>query len=327
MQAKDFNSIFLVEKNSEFLNDTKKTDLFWEITRKYIDKINNINSKKESNHIIYDFTDVKFPIMRGNNDFPPNILEYPLRFVNTQFQGKVSFQKFSFNQITIFQDCKFFDEVVLSESSIKMNLTFYKCTFYKDVYFKGCGLQAPMFFELCTFEEQIFITESSQPHLDFDFNYLSFEYIDTPSVYRGTLRYMKHKFKEVDDHVQEDYFFSKEMKKIWKDTKFKEHPFEWILLGINGVISNFGQNWILPIIWWIGSSVLFYLYIFYTQDITKSVVPLEIIKGVIFVGNPLTAFSVKIENPFYTEFFIHKIFCVIFIYHLVVSLKRKTRIS
>lgn len=83
---------------------------------------------------------------------------------------------------------------------------------------------------------------------------------------RETLRIIKNSFDRIGNHIEANQFFVKEMKKYKQELRSKKgNQQEKIILWFNQVASNFGQNYIYPILWILFFAVI-YSGLIYAQE-------------------------------------------------------------
>ncbi len=160
-------------------------------------------------------------------------------------------------------------------------------------------------------------------------------------------RILKEYHSKISDNILSNYYYSKEMqtylksivldpyyhiisitknirkqrfKNILNNTKFffssmSTFISDGLLLLWNFCVSNFGQNWFLPIFWLSFSSLGIFFYI--TPDKV-----FNINEFAIFL-NPFTKSTDKF-NDVYALWLLHKILETIFIYNFIIAIKRRT---
>lgn len=133
---------------------------------------------------------------------------------------------------------------------------------------------------------------------------------------RETFRIIKHSFDSIGNTIEANKYFALEMKAYEKELKDNGgHYLERVLLWVNRITSNYGQNWILPILW-----IFLFSYLVYDcktfdpfpmiiNDIVKTIIPFKQ-----FIGNSHQTAKLLIYIAY-----------TILIYQTIVALKRKTR--
>ena len=222
-------------------------------------------------------------------------------------------------------------EFLLSDSSIE------KC-FFNEVSFDEIKLSKTVLQEVAFNDVEIRqgVFEESSFGLVENFTYFrilnkeKFHYISMDvknSKTKEYFRFFKHFFNEQKDYVNENDMYSKEMnihlKEVWRkfndeyNFNFKYFP-DLVVLGFGKISSNFSQSWILALMWIIGITVVFYYVSFDTVKLN----------GMLEFMNPFNnSYSSSQNKISYTTWFFHKILVSLFIYQLIVTLKRKTRFS
>jgi len=295
-----------------------------------------------------------------NIDFPnftnPKILEYffsgrssdkELRFKNCSFK-KFDISNFNstLNKLN-FEDCDMEDEVILTKSTYK-GLKILGCKFLKNssLLLKGFkNNDNSRIFEIrnTIFNNSLFkVVNSNLNNTVFS----NIKFINTPITFedtnvnnlhlnkivwgknivsdRDTFRELKFIMENQKNFIDSNYFHSLEMEEYRKElekTNFFENFEDKILFNINYLISNFSQSWIFPTMYLFIFSIGFFSmgyidggreYMEYTlNDFFK-------------FTNPLSKNTNEFDS-IYSYWFIHKIISIVFIYHIVVSLKNKMR--
>lgn len=81
--------------------------------------------------------------------------------------------------------------------------------------------------------------------------------INSKGSNRETFRIIKDSFDKVGNHTEANRFFAEEMRKLMEEVSFQKNPFKKSLLWINFGVSNFGQNYVLPIVWFVVTLIAF----------------------------------------------------------------------
>ncbi len=72
---------------------------------------------------------------------------------------------------------------------------------------------------------------------------------------RETNRFFKNYYDSISDYITADRYYCDEMEEQFRVSKGRE----WWLLLFNKGISNFGQNWLRPLVWIFGLGIAFYI--------------------------------------------------------------------
>lgn len=97
-------------------------------------------------------------------------------------------------------------------------------------------------------------------------NFLNID-VDPTNTTKETFRLIKYSFDKIGNHTDANKFFAFEMKKYKEDLyQYQDKKAEKFIFWCNEVISNFGQNYIRPIILIILLSIIFSIFK-YIKDI------------------------------------------------------------
>ncbi|MBE0508803.1 MAG: hypothetical protein IBX50_19125 [Marinospirillum sp.] len=151
---------------------------------------------------------------------------------------------------------------------------------------------------------------------------------------RETYRLIKHSFDKIGNHLEANKFFAKEMDKYREEVSGNKSLPLWdrAVFHINKNASDFGQNYLLPLVWLVYFSSVFY-FLYWVHDYEKWLeTPQKFTCGASGYYANINCFASKF-TPF-KQFlvpgmeFLSLIFYVIFailIWQTVVALKRHTR--
>lgn len=156
----------------------------------------------------------------------------------------------------------------------------------------------------------------------------SFKYIKWP-VYgefnsdREIFRQFKVCMDESKNTIHEVYFHSLEMdayrKELIEQGWTRHNWQDQCVFYANKYVSNFSQSWALPVLWIIAISIVSYSYV---CGVT-ALIDCGLDSFFHFI-NPFNRASEHYMTE-YSIWFLHKLLMVFFSYHLVVSLRRKTK--
>lgn len=297
-----------------------------------------------------------------NIDFPnfenPNIINYFYNNITSQSDKGFIFKNCSFKKFDIskfnpylknieFEDCEFNDDVNLSKT-VYGRLKIYSCKFNNNSSFLIEGFDNNQNSRIIEIKNTTFTNSSfSIKNSNLNNTLLSnLKFINTPIILkdtnvnnlhlnkiiwgknvtsdRDTFRELKFIMENQKNFIDSSFFHSLEMieyKKELDTTKFEERIEDKILFNLNYLISNFSQSWFLPTIYLILFSIGMFTmgYI----DGGKEVMECNLNEFFKFT-NPLSRNSNNYDE-IYTYWFIHKMVSIIFVYHIVVSLKNKMR--
>ena len=141
---------------------------------------------------------------------------------------------------------------------------------------------------------------------------------------RETNRFFKNYYDSISDYIKADIYYQQEMNEHFKKIKFFSANWgEWIVLSFGKVVSNFGQSWVIPLIWAIIFTLL--LYRILSLDGFRENHISWMLNDVLKFINPFSKSSSHNYANFYWAWFLHKTLMTILIYHFIVAIKRKTK--
>ncbi|WP_122892831.1 hypothetical protein [Arcobacter peruensis] len=232
-------------------------------------------------------------------------------FYDTDFV-QFSIKKSIFDNFTSFEECKFGDEKHLDDTELISKFKY--ATFLNKINFRTTTFKNGLDIKHANFSEEP--------------NFLNSE-IESLHTSRETFRSIKHSFDTTGNYLDANKYFSLEMKKYREELKDKEgNKSEKLIFWLNEKISNFGQNYIRPIIILI-FSVFFYCFIIYITSIDFGD---KIPSYIISLNNLLNSFAKSIIHfkslltpgrEFLSLAF--SLWYSILIWQIIVSVKRHTR--
>lgn len=213
-----------------------------EIEEKFV--LNNLRAK----HLL-----IKKSEFKGKFELKDGLID-EMKLIDTNFNGL--FDSYStaygnfycfksiFSDFVGFERCKF----ASSQSDHELNkistfkyVTFLSFTNFRNAtFYKGLDLEA---------------TNLKEPP-----NFLNID-LQSNNTNRETLRIIKHSFDKIGNHIEANKFFILEMSKYKQGLSGKRTSPEKIIFWLNEKSSKFGQSYILPILWIITFSVIYYLLI------------------------------------------------------------------
>jgi len=273
-----------------------------------------------------------FPLelFEDNKSIFSNSIKSGLKFSSSKFLSSIQIRGKSFSNVNF--SCCNFNYLHISSCNI-INSSFYLLNNNK-ITFEFCEItkcdfsnhrESSMIFDSC---EKIVNCK----FIDSDFKYLKFGTSNiSNSVFYGTkvkkgcvntFRIIKQFHSNLSDNFNLSIFHAKELRAFMNDIfKAPRHIIKLVTDGSillwNYIVSNFGQNWILPLFWFFISSICFY----YIIDVGGS---RSLDEFSMFINPFLKNIDEKYKG-FYTLWLIHKILSIIFIYHFIVAVKRKTK--
>ena len=80
--------------------------------------------------------------------------------------------------------------------------------------------------------------------------------------HKATYQLIKYILDQKANFIEANYYFAREMK-IHRLESFSKNKWDWFLLAIGKVLSDYGNSWILPLFWTAVSSIgiFFYMYL------------------------------------------------------------------
>lgn len=248
------------------------------------------------------FSDITLIILRDsqkiNKLYIKNQKETELELFNSQFDECV-FEDVSFKEIRISNST--FQEIAFNGVEILKG-------FFKESHFR----YIKQFTNFCLLDKEKF----------------QYELVDVEKSYsKEYFRFFKHLFNEKKDYIHESEMYADEMNTYLQETwinftkgynyNFKYFP-NLIILGFGKISSNFTQCWILPLIWIIVLSLGFYCTSYDTIILDEFVQFLSPFNTQDSLGD--------VKNMSYSKWLLHKVLSSLFLYQLVITLKRKTKI-
>lgn len=169
---------------------------------------------------------------------------------------------------------------------------------------------------------------------DFQPNFLEAK-IPNQNTNRETFRIIKKSFDELGNHIEANKFFIEEMKTYRRELKGnKEERWTRLILFLNDLISSFGQSYIKPIGWFLGTTLTYSIIKFFHPKIYKilsdswykNYPTLETVSNEInnFAKNilPLSSFLDKSVGIEFISLFFYIIFSIL-IWQIFIAVKRK----
>ncbi|KUJ72093.1 hypothetical protein [Thiomicrospira sp. WB1] len=258
----------------------------------------------------------------------------------------------SYNDL-VFEDCIFSKKTSIKANALKY-LHFNRCTLESDVFLKNLSIESAILkLERCIFfretelqgfsfkpEIQIgnFVTKNFFKNTefchtlklegvsfskDFELQNVRWPKFNKFTAERDVFRQLKVCMSESLNLIEESYFHSLEMEAYRKELKqrgwSKNNWQDQIVFLINRHTSNFANSWFKPLAWMVLVSIVFYSFVCGPTALINCSP-----NSFFYFINPLNR-----TNNFYLAdysiWFIHKILILFFAYHLIVSLRRKTK--
>ncbi len=303
----------------------------------------------------------KKPIFNNSESFRGKIKS--LDFHDCEIEDKFIFNRHELEhfrlQDTVFRDkFEFKDnnnvETVIMNTNFEGLVDFYK-TYFKDFFAQKSIFNEFTGFEMCTFGNLDFMKAIAFEHVTF-LSFINFRdakfyagldmrdtnlkeypnfldaYINPKNTDKETFRIIKYSFDKVGNMTEGNKYFSYEMGKERKETYFWDDPDKKIVLWFNYLISNFGQSFMLPLLWIFILGILHH-FVNYWIDTYKIIdyFP-KYHLGIESIVHDLNSFSKNIL-PFKRflpegKEFISLLFLIGYstlIYHFIVAVKRMTK--
>ena len=211
-------------------------------------------------------------------------------FHSTKFKN-FNIKEVSFSALTVFEKCEFLNKKAeFNYVNFKNNTTFRDSKFPKGLDLRNINAKVE------------------------NLNFLNIN-IKEEGTDRESFRIIKSSFDKVGNHIEANKFFALEMKAYKKELRFMKNPFKFIMFCLNNGISNFGQNYIRPLVLIILTAIIYYFiskFIFlpkFLNDFAKAILPI--------------AKFLPTDNEFIGLIFY--IIFIVLIYHLVLSIRRFTK--
>lgn len=224
--------------------------------------------------------------------------------IETVFRIKNCFIKDIESQDNIFEDLQLIDNQYNKHKDIKRNISFQNTTIKNAV------------FDKLKFNE----FKMNDAHV----SSAKIGYVEFEKASRETNRFFKNYYDSISDFVTANKYYAREMIEQVKVSK-KE---EWFILILNKGFSNFGQSWILPLVWIILSTFVFYRianFDLLSLDGFRQNHIVWMMNDILKFSNPFSKTSTSSYGTMYWAWLIHKLFMTVFIYHFVVAIKRRTK--
>lgn len=147
-----------------------------------------------------------------------------------------------------------------------------------------------------------------------------------------TFRIIKHSFDKIGNTTEANRYFALEMHKQKEETGLFSQPEKKIILFLNYMFSNYGQSYMLPLLWIFMTTILYTLTIDFTNkfqiiDIfpTYHAQIESIVSGLNSVAKNIIPYQKFLKSGMEFVSLLFLILYSIFIYHFVVAVKRNTK--
>lgn len=214
-----------------------------------------------------DLTYIKFHKCNFHSIFNGYNIEKEINFSSAQFKEKTSFKDIKFLEKAIFTNVIFDKNVNLNQASFKKEADFSNVLFKGNTSFKYAQFKDNAIFKNSECEKLFDISDTYFNNLNLDnfftvkANYLrihgsdylwiSSKHIET----KETARILKTYFEEKKNNIEADKFFAIEMDKYRDEITSNSNPFmafflnqDYFVLTLNKFISDFGRDWIRPLL-------------------------------------------------------------------------------
>jgi hypothetical protein len=208
------------------------------------------------------------------------------------------------SQDNIFEDLQLIDNQYNKNKDIKRNISFQNTTIKNAV------------FDKLKFDE----FKMNDAHV----SSAKIGYVEFEKASRETNRFFKNYYDSISDFVTANKYYAKEMLEQLKVLK----GLDKFIFYLNKWFSNFGQSWILPLIWMFIITLICYrlanfdllsLSGFRQNHITW------MMNDILKFSNPFSKTSTSNYGTMYWAWLFHKLFMTALMYHFVVAIKRRTK--
>lgn len=242
-----------------FLNDDK---LEGENRRNRLSKIQIKNSTIEARFILNDAEiesfECKDSVFSGKFEMKHCLIK-DFRVENTNYSKLVDFFETTFNRFilrkSILSDFVGFEGCVFGDKDTIVKLE-RPLTTPRPAVFEYATFMSFTNFRNTRFYTRLDLRNSNRKESP-NFIGCYFAPLAEQTTDRETFRIIKHSFDAVGNHVDGNAFFAKEMRAYRRELKGSTRYAERFLLWCNLVLSDFGQNWWLPIFWLVVSVTAF----------------------------------------------------------------------
>ncbi|MDG6897972.1 hypothetical protein A6A19_08290 [Actinobacillus delphinicola] len=246
-----------------------------------------------------------------------NIISNKISIIKSSFNEEVNFSNSSYTSFKC-DDSIFNKEVIFKNSCFKGD--YKSSSISKNKFYKVTDFSYTTFCGDIIFQENIFYDEV---------NFLGIS-IDDISANRETFRFIKYKLDSIGNHIEANKMFAKEMDSYDKELTWKKSPAEKFLLKANKCISNFGQNYIRPLTLIlfsvIGYEIIIYTYhAHYFSWLHKYPTIIKLIHSANKMAKHFIYINTNFEKGIEFVGLLFYIFLSIFIWHLIVAVKRHTK--
>lgn len=298
--------IFHSEKNDWFENQDKKViwneenvKFFWDMVAESVEEINTFkkNNKDTCNEMLsehnydtsrYYFSNVIFPtfvyeynslndlplsnvekndimfetcIFIGDSDFRYLFKVKNIYFNNCEFIQNTSFSNINFMNKFIFEECRILGNIDFSNTEFNKFTSFYKSNFYGATNF-----DLTRFFDNADFSNtEFFNLDLSTFFYEREMKFIN---IVLDNLNRETARIVKDSFEQQNNFIEANKYYAKEMEAYEKELT-PLNTWDWLVLKFHGITSEYAQNWLLPLVWILNVSFLYFLIdtkLYYSRD-------------------------------------------------------------
>jgi hypothetical protein len=208
------------------------------------------------------------------------------------------------SQDNIFEDLQLIDNQYNKNKDIKRNISFQNTTIKNAV------------FDKLKFDE----FKMNDAHV----SSAKIGYVEFEKASRETNRFFKNYYDSISDFVTANKYYAKEMIEQLKVSKGEDK----IIFYLNKGFSNFGQSWLLPLVWMLVCTLIFCrianfdllsLTGFRENHITW------MLNDILKFSNPFSKTSTSNYGTMYWAWLLHKLVMTALMYHFVVAVKRRTK--
>lgn len=318
---------FKKELTFENINAVKPIFKDWNGFQSTINKLKINDCSFENRFILNNYTIenmfLKNTICKGKFEFT-NCIVAVMDIDNCNFEKLAEFYGSIFNQFKIFKSiftdytgferCEFGIDNNIEKSYVA---NFQYVTFLSFINFRNTKFKSGLMFEDTNLKEYP--------------NFLNSD-IKFENTSKETYRIIKYSFDKLGNHIEANKYFSLEMKKykeeLSKNANFSQEKF---IFWFNETVSNYGQNYLMPTMWLILTSIVYTLIIILSKNadfINWLKIHNEFLFTIKFLNSWFT--NIFVLNKFLPKNleFITILFTILqstLVWHILVSVRRHTK--
>lgn len=245
-----------------------------------------------------------------------------LSFTNCEFNKKMVLEGIKVGEFNCYNtdflnvvkiNCCNFDNFKIERSIFKI------ITIFEDSYFKKL-----VNFDYVTFNKKLNLSNSefekglnlTNTNLDDSVNFLNTKINDVEETNRETFRIIKRSFDAIGNVIEANKYYAYEMQAYQRE---KLNCIDYIVFRINKIVSNFGQNWMLALVWLLATLLIFF-YLF--TSFSNGCYEFSIINYIDFIS--LKYPDKETSTSAITIWYLNKVLTSFFLYHFIISTRRQT---